>query len=852
MKAKNEVKFSDNVKEKMSSLLKAIKEEQNFVENDLERKSKEMVVKEHSFRLSSGNKRHGDTPLKIDRNKVVEEKNDAIIDKTENKVRRPKPDNQRNIVVPDVVSDTKHKSNQLTDGKEYIRPSKGSRNQSFSKYVEEGSDLKHERKTFQMTNMLEDWKFKEVSNSRIESTDIDNAHAIGSKHKSRNVSADTDNSHFTGNKHSHNKIISDLSELKSRNSESDKDDTANHQNIYRESASEIEKRASQSHRKNVPRQSVDREKSFKSDRNVSAMFEQMYSEVATPKRNKSHNVSSDENEYVDIISPFDPMLASKRQQHSMRQREVIGSNKKKVTSLNNKAVRPKAVVKPDSWRQSLSPQKNVDHNLERQKKASSSETTVYSAKGQDNYSDSEDMDSDIEIKTDKSQETDADTSQDSVQRKSFDKASENIRNMKHDEIEFTGNSLYVCKENSSKHETHRPEISRVASKSSRSIRRHSGLSDSNVHPVETSHSADSRKSSKDQLSQSISSRNSSHDNHLAINKNSRESTGPSMKDNAQRVLSRKERLVFSHRSALSDTAEQNLTPIPKAEAHGVPINLSDSPEIIYRQKQGSEEGNEWKTSWMQHSRPNNCEKDNSPQRKQKQRKSVGSHIVKPDVSNVADLVKSRTCRMPPDEEEFEELRSSNKNGSSIKHGDPFEFSGTPGTDVKKMTSQGIGERIEQKRSKVKKKARKSLMFEQQNTDDDSYGSDNNTHPIHSSDTQYDSDSREKNRNGVYRVEERKTNDKKYQRHIQTNSPEAVNIVKETHNRKRPLSDDIIRVPQAESTKIGKTLKSGALGQTVHKTYDAAVKKPKLSKAFDITYTIESDSLQQKHARGPVK
>ena len=813
-KAKNKDKLSDNVKEKMSSLLKAIKDEQSLVENDMERKSKEITLKEDRFSLSSGNKRQCENTLRPHRNEVVERSNKVVNCKVEN-IKILKPDTLRKTEVLDVVNDTKHTTNQSADNNEYLRI-KEHQSQSLSMHAEGSFDQKHERKRRQMSNMIEDKKYMSGN------IDIDHTHTAGSKSKSKNTCS-------TSNKSSQSELMSDSVEVEFMNSQNAS--TATDIN-YSQRGSKVNKQTFSSHKKHVPQQPTDRGKAYQSDNNVSAMFEQMYSEVITPKRNK--HPSSDENEYVDIISPFDHMSASKRQ-ISKRKQGLISSSKKKVESPSYKPVRPKAVVKPDSWRQSLSTEKNDNHALERQNKAASSETVEFSAECQDNYSDSEDVDSDIEVIPDNRENTDVDTSQDSVRRKSFDKASESIRNVKHNEIKITGYNRYVDKKRVSEHG--RPR---------------SGIVTDNENPKVDLQSLDRRKIRTDQSSQSSSNRNSSYHDDLETSKSIRQSIGHSKGVNTQDVISRKERLVFARRSAMPDTEEQTLTPIPKAMAQSVPSNVSDSPEIVYRLKEGLNDGNKWKASQAQNQIPQECEKDDSTQRNQKQRKSVGRHVHKSRSSNVVntnyDLVKSRTIRRSTGAEDYNQCNSVDTN-QSTGHDDPFEFSGTPGSTTKKVNIQGIGERIEQKRSKVKKKARKSLLFEQQDTDEDCYESDN-SQSVCSSDTQHDTYGERNDRNSGDRLEKRNIMDQKYHKHIQNSSPVVMNKGQEFHNRKRPLSDDL-GVNPADFIMAEKKHKS-LIGQTVHKTFDAVVKKPKFSQAFDTTFTIDSNRLKQKHTKGPFK
>ena len=812
-KAKNKDKLSDNVKEKMSSLLKAIKDEQSLVENDMERKSKEITLKEDRFSLSSGNKRQCENTLRPHRNEVVEGSNKVVDRKVEND-KILKPDTLRKTEILDVVHDTKHTTNQSADNNEYIRI-KEHQSQSLSMHAEGRFDQKHGRQTYQMSKMIED-------KHRSGKTNNDHAHFIRDKSTSRNTST-------TSSKSSHSELMSDSVEVEFMNAQNAS--TATDIN-YSQRGSKVDKQTFGSHKKHVPRQPTDRQMAHDTDNNVSVMFEQMYSEVITPKRNKYP--SSDENEYVDIISPFDRMSASKRQ-ISERKRGLISSSKKKIESPSYKPVRPKAVVKPDSWRQSISTEKNDNHALERQNKAASSETVEFSAECQDNYSDSEDVDSDIEVIPDKRENTDVDTSQYSVGRKSFDKASESIRNLKHNETKMTGYNHYVDKKRVSEHGRHR-----------------SGIVTENENPKVDLQSLDRRNIRTDQSSQSSSNRNSSYHDDLETSKRIRQSIGPSKGLNTQDVISRKERLVFARRSAMPDTEEQTLTPIPKAMAQSVPSNVSDSPEIVYRLKEGLNDGNKWKASQAQNQIPQECEKDDSTQRNQKQRKSVGRHVHKSRSSNVAntnlDLVKFRTIRRSTGADDYNLCNSVDTN-QSTGHDDPFEFSGTPGSTMKKVNIQGIGERIEQKRSKVKKKARKSLLFEQQDTDEDCCESDN-SQSVCSSDTQHDTYGERNDRNSGDRLEKRKVMDQKYHNVIQNSTPVVMNKGQEFHNRKRPLSDDL-GVNPADFIMAEKKHKP-LIGQTVHKTFDAVVKKPKLSQAFDTTFTIDSNRLKQKHTKGPFK
>ena len=810
-KAKDGVKLSDNVKEKMSSLLKAIKDEQSLVENDLERKSKEMTLEEDKFSPSFGKKRKYEKPSKTERHENRGSRDKHGDHKVEN-IKVPTPYKYRKPVEPDVRDDTKH-----TFDRNLHHKLKESQSQSSSMDTADNFDHKDERKSFGRPSIIENRQ-----NDRSGNSDIVHYEALGNRSKCRNTS-------IISSETSQNDSVKWVGPMNINS-------IVSHMNYS--PRTKVVKQSSKIYDKHESSQSINKGNDWQLDKNVSGKFVEMFNDATTPKSNKHAFSDPDENEYVDIISPFDHMSASKRQTSERKQR-LISSGKKKCESSNYKPVRPKAVVKPDSWKETLLQQKNGDSTVSSSQNKANLSVTTDSSKGHLQDSDSEDVDSDIEIVLDKRRETDEDISQDSTRRKSFDKASGKIRNLKKNEIKFRGYDLYVKKERQGNQRIQR-----------------------NDHRTLVSSRSDQSNAKKD----AVQSRES------ATNHKMRETTHATGTLRTEAVTFGKERCVYSHRSTIADTHEQVITPIPKAGMHNEPTTERDSPEIVYRSKNVSEKGNRRQLSQAKTSKYNNCANNDGQQRNLKQRKSAGRQIDKSSFSNIVDsnldLVKSRSERRPVGAEDYN-LCNTKINSQSISD-DPFEFSGTPGSSMKKVNREfdGIGERIEQKRSKVKKKARKSLMFEQDDSDN-CEEADNDMQSDHSSDLLrnaygveadcYMVENRELDRKRlgtreinidslgnreIYKntVERREIMERKNHDSIQNKSPAVVN--KEFPNRKRPLSHDI-RASPANLVTIEKKTK-GSIGQTITGTCDVAGKRLKLSQALDTTYTIDSFKLKQKH------
>lgn len=218
--------------------------------------------------------------------------------------------------------------------------------------------------------------------------------------------------------------------------------------------------------------------------------------------------------------------------------------------------------------------------------------------------------------------------------------------------------------------------------------------------------------------------------------------------------------------------------------------------------------------------------------------SSSGDIVNMEGQNENSLKTS--CKVASFAEESNNSRSVNKNDTSLNCDDPFEFSGTPAADIKKMRAEGIGERIEEKRNKVKKKARKSLVFRQKSDQNECNDSDSSYQPeaINSDEEDMKSDYpffEEKSKN--YSRKELNSNTKCHFIQKNTVEPERNRIASQNRKRSIPIE---LRGPNAECIETRKKQKCGVLGHLGHVGFKKIGNSSRLGNVFDTTYTIETD------------
>ena len=807
MHNQNEVKLSDNVKEKMSSLLKAIRQEQDLVENDLERKSKETSVKEGSFTASYHSKVHSnrkkidqiDTDFSLNHVTCSKVQSPKIV--TQNKIKSPKLVEQISDSVPDIVKDTDTSVN-LSYQRNYCP------NNSEKQSPSPKGRLGKSTKINQIARKIQDLSHDDV--------------------------------HFAGEQESPH--------LKS-NCELELD-----QNTFFQCKQRTEPLvyASQSHLKKSPDKPLNRKTESVVELKVNAIdnkFDKLYSDVKTPEQAKYLNTETlSDDEYVEMLSPYDQLSANKRHYIMRSTKQFTGSSPK------NFPVRPKASVNADTRKQYLK-STNSDLSIPSRtdlQKFSENQHEQYHEIISDREENRSSHSPDSCYKTSESNyahsyEKVCKESDNSARRKCYEKATHRINNLKHDEINFKHYNLFVRKRKSGGEQEHQKPL--IGSRVSIDI---------TSHARKGNYRNDFALGTVSSLGKEESNENSSHstfsDKYSGIKDDNINCTNVRPKSHNSFEVGVKGTKLQNGRKDIPSkqtvrVKSSTLTPIQKVGEHSATnfsLNVVESPEIFYKEKVSLQRE---KSAFS----GKHTIKSDDPEMNvcwERKEKSLINERLNDGINplNYVDDDKKKSIRKLSHEvsnhshlENTDELSKPDNSSNNVSGQDPYDFKGTPATDIKKSSIDGIGKRLQQKRDKVKKKARKSLVFRQKPNLTESFHSDEGKREVLPNSDCSDEETS---------VNEFQVNESNYQSGVFSMEKQSVNencsgsreiVIHDVYNVTKPLQGRKRRLHIA-SSEPRKKLKDGCKSAMfTQETSKAVVKKSKLAKTFDTTYTIEFES-----------
>ena len=787
----NEEKLSGNVKEKMSSLLEAIRQEQDLVEKDMERKSRETSLKESSF--SSSYSSDGHNKSKRDSRTSTAFGLDSSV---QNRSGSHEYVDQNVDAVPDVVKDVESRSGNKDNILFNNRRNQTKRYQSEKSVSEENSS-----------------QYKFEDRERIHGDDT-----------ARTFDRTSPNS-FICNKQYSPEVQKSLH----LNSGCDmKHDQIQNQTLRIESMSRVPVQTadSPSERKVLSLREVE-------DKSTNDKFEHLFTDIKTPKHAKLHTTEGlSDDEYIEMLSPYDPLSANKRQYIMRNTRQLTGSSEKKASFRKY----PGGSSKPDdsNTRKSSSDDQNVNSYTDNQVNSlfvgKCEERTQH--RKTTNPTEGQGPDSNLKSQHKGSQECDSKESNNSARRKSYEKATLKINNMKRDQINFRHYNLYD--------KSRKPRSNEQLASVRIPMEDDSSFSGSiNDNKKSSIISNDYKQTHEEKPNMSFDKHFMLQDRNENCTKNANFKQVSSNKANKYRSSQgdRKE-IVFPGNTFRINSSGNILTPIHKVKDHidkDMSRNTTESPEILYKKASPLVEEI---TAFTEKLSDSQRMQVSTKERKRKvlivnQRKS-GAILSSKHVDKTEQrlLEQGHQFRNPSELKDTDKLlRQEQINCAHSSTNDPFDFQGTPATDIKRLSVGGIGERIQLKRDMVKKKARKSLEFgkkiDHSEEDVSNEVSDENVDEDISKFHKYNTYSSGKdevvslgNTNKDCHISEKPARQNK-----------GLDI-KHSQGRKRLLG-----MPSAEPRKKMKVEKMSNINETSKKF----AKKSKFIRTFDTTYTIEFES-----------
>ena len=814
----NEEKLSGNVKEKMSSLLEAIRQEQDLVEKDMERKSRETSLKESSF--SSSYSSDGHNKSKRDSQKSTAFGFDISI---QNRSRSHEYVDENVVAVPDVVKDVEsrsgnkdniHFNNRRNQTKRY-QPEKSASEESGSQYQ------------FQDRERIHGDGSKE-SSSQYQFEDRERIHGDDS---TRTFDRTSPSSLICNKQYSPDVQKS----LHLNSGRGRKQDQIQNQTLRIESMSHVPVQTadSPSERKVLSLREVE-------DKSTDDKFEHLFTDIKTPKHAELHTTDGlSDDEYIEMLSPYDSLSANKRHYIMRNTRQLTGSSEKKASFRRH----PGGSSKPEdsNTRKSSSDDQNLNSYTDTQVNSlfvgKCEERTQH--RKTTNPTEGQGPDSNLESQHKGSQECDSKESNNSARRKCYEKATLKINNMKKDQINFRHYNLYDTRR--------KPRISNEQLASDRMPMEEDFSNSRNDNKKGNIISNDYKQTHKDIPYTGF-------DKHFVLqdrNENCTKNTSFKQKSSNKAYKYRssqgdRKEIVFPGNTFRINSSGNILTPIHKVEDHidkDMFQNTTESPEILYKKAGPQVEKITAFTEKSLKLSDSQRMQVSTKERKRKvlivnQRKS-GAILSSKHVDKTEQrlLEQGHQFRNLSEQKDTDKLpRKEQINCAHSSSHDPFDFQGTPATDIKRLSVGRIGERIQLKRDMVKKKARKSLEFgkktdlsgiglsEQGVSDEDSDEnvSDEDINKFHKYNTYSGKDevvslenTNKDCHNSKKQARQNKDLDKKH-----------------SQGRKRLLS-----MPSAEPRKKIKIEKMSSINET-SKTL---AKKSKFIKTFDTTYTTEFES-----------
>ena len=792
----NDEKLSGNVKEKMSSLLEAIRQEQDLVEKDMERKSRETSLKESSFSSSyssdghNKSKRDSRTSTAFGLDSSIQDRSGSheLVDENVAAV----PD-----VVKDVESRSGNKDNILFNNR---------RNQT-KRYRPE----------------------KNVSEECGSQYQFENRERIHGDDSSRTVDRTSPNSLICNKQYSPG-----VQKSLHLNSGSDmKPDQIQDQTLRIESMSHVPMQTadSPSERKVLSLRELE-------DKSTDDKFEHLFTDIKTPKHAKLHTCEGlSDDEYIEMLSPYDPLSANKRQYIMRNTKQLTGSSEKKASFRRY----PGGSSKPEdlNTRKSSSDDRNVNSYTDNQVNSlfvgKCEERTQH--RKTTNPTEGQGPDSNLESQHKGSQECDSKESNNSARRKCYEKATLKINNMKKDQTNFRHYNLYDTRR--------KPRISNEQLASDRISMEDDFSNSRNDNKKGTIISNDYKQPHKDIPYTGFDKHFMLQDRNENCTKNTNFKQKSSNKANKYRISQggRKE-IVFPGNTFRINSSGNILTPIHKVKDHieeEVSQNTTESPEILYKKASPLVEKITAFTEKPLKLSDSQRMQVSTKERKRKvlmvnQRESGAILSAKHlDKTEQRLLEQGHRFRNPSELKDTDKLLEEQMNCARSSTHDPFDFQGTPATDIKRLSVGGIGERIQLKRDMVKKKARKSLEFGKKANLSGINHSEEGVSDEGSDKNVLDEDINKFHKYNTYSgkdvVSLENTNKNCHISEKQARQNKGLDI-KHSQGRKRLLG-----MPSAEPRKKIKVEKMSHINETSKKI----AKKSKFIKTFDTTYTIEFES-----------
>ena len=811
----NEEKLSGNVKEKMSSLLEAIRQEQDLVEKDMERKSRETSLKESSF--SSSYSSDGHNKSKRDSRTSTAFGLDSSI---QNRSGSHEFVDQNVVAVPDVVKDVESRSgtkdnilfnNRRNQAKRY-QPEKTVSEESGSHYQFEDRERIH-------------GDASKESGSHYLFEDRERIHGDDS---TRTFDRTSPNSLICNKQYS-----PDVQKSLHLNSGRDtKHDQIQNQTLRIESMSglPIQTADSSSERKVLSLREEE-------DKSTDDKFEHLFTDIKTPKQAKLHTTEGlSDDEYIEMLSPYDPLSANKRHYIMRNTTQLTGSSEKKasVRRYTGGSSKPE----DSNTRKSSSDDQKVNSYTDNQvnslfpgkcEERTQNRKTTNPTEGQG-------PDSNLESQHKVSQECDSKESNNSARRKCYEKATLKINNMKKDQINFRHYNLYDKRR--------KPRISNEQLASVRIPMEEEFSNSRNDNKKGTIISNDYKQPHEEIAYTGFDKHFMLQDRNENCTKNTNFKQKSSNKANKYRSSQGdRNEVVFPGNTFRINSSGNILTPIHKVKDHidkDMSQNTAESPEILYKKASPLVEKI---TAFTEKLSDSQRLQVSTKERKRKvlivnQRKSgailSSKHLDKTEQRLLEQGHRFRNLSELTDTDKLPRQEQINCAHSSTT--DPFDFQGTPATDIKRLSVGGIGERIQLKRDMVKKKARKSLEFGKKT---DLSGIDYSEEGVSDEDSDKNVSDEDKSRFHKYNTYSGKdkvlslenTNKDCHISEKQARQNKGIDI-KHSQGRKRLLS-----IPSADPRKKIKVEKMSNINETSKKF----AKKSKFIKTFDTTYTIEFES-----------
>ena len=788
----NEEKLSGNVKEKMSSLLEAIRQEQDLVEKDMERKSRETSLKESSFSSSYSSDGHNKSKKNSQTSTAF-----GLDSSIQNRSHSHEYVDRNVVAVPDVVKDVESRS--------------GTKDNILCK------NRRNPTKRYQPEKSV-----SEECGSQYQFEDSERIHRDDS---SRTFDRTSPNSLICKKQNS-----PDVQKSLYLNSGSDmKQDQIQNQTLRIESLSRVPLQIadSPSERKVLSLRELE-------DKSTDDKFEHLFTDIKTPKHAKLHTTEGlSDDEYIEMLSPYDPLSANKRHYIMRNTTQPTGSSEKKASFRRH----PRGSSKPEdsNTRKSSSDDQNVNSYTDNQVNSlfvGKSEERIQHRKTT-NPTQGQGQDS---SQHKGSQECDSKESNNSARRKCYEKATLKINNMKKDQINFRHYNLHDKRR--------KPRISNEQLASVRIPMEEDFSNSRNDNKKGTIISNDYKQPHKDIPYTGFDKHFMSQDRNENCTKNTNFKQKSLNKANKYRSpQGDRKAIVFPGNTFRINSSGNILTPIHKVKDHidkDMFQKTTESPEILYKKASPLVEKI---TAFTEKLSDSQRMQVSTKERKRKvlivnQRKS-GAILSSKHVDKTEQrlLEEGHQFGHPSELKVTDKLlRQEQINCAHSSTNDPFDFQGTPATDIKRLSVGGIGERIQLKRDMVKKKARKSLEFgkkidlsgidhsEEGASEEDSNEnvSDEDISKFHKYNTYSGKDEvvSLENTNKDFHISEKQARQNK-----------AVDT-KHSQGRKRLLG-----MPSGEPRKKIKVEKMSNINETSKKF----AKKSKFIKTFDTTYTIEFES-----------